>query len=210
MQKHHVDLGLKTRDDEIEPVENFQYMGSWISDSGHDFNSRKVSAWIACNKMRKVWASKMARRTKMRRFRVTVDSVLLYGSETWTATTKLKKSVNGCYTRMLRMALNVQWQKHMNNQELYGSLPRVSEKIRVRRLRLAGHCARHNEEIASKALLWEPQHGHPNRGRRRTTYIDTIKADTILDNTKEIRDAMLDQVVWKDFIRTARDDSRLK
>ena len=66
----------------------------------------------------------------------------------------------------------------MNNQELYGSLPRVSEKIRVRRLRLAGHCALHNEEIASKALLWEPQHGHPNRGRRRTTYIDTIKADT--------------------------------
>ena len=210
MQKHHVDLGLKTRDDEIEPVENFQYMGSWISDSGHDFKIRKASAWIACNKMRKVWASKMARGTKMRRFRVTVDSVLFYGSETWTVTTKLEKSVNGCYTRMLRTALNVQWQQHMNNQELYGSLPRVSEKIRVRRLRLAGHCARHNEEIASKALHGEPQHGHPNRGRRRTTYIDTIKADTILDNTKEIRDAMLDQVVWKDFIRTARDDSRLK
>ena len=36
------------------------------------------------------------------------------------------------------------------------------------------------------------------------------RPDTILDNTKEIRDAMLDQVVWKDFIRTARDDSRLK
>ena len=210
MQKHHVDLGLKTRDDEIEPVENFQYMGSWISDSGHDFKIRKASAWIACNKMRKVWASKMARGTKMRRFRVTVESVLFYGSETWTVTTKLEKSVNGCYTRMLRTALNEQWQQHMNNQELYGSLPRVSEKIRVRRLRLAGHCARHNEEIASKALHGEPQHGHPNRGRRRTTYIDTIKADTILDNTKEIRDAMLDQVVWKDFIRTARDDSRLK
>ena len=111
---------------------------------------------------------------------------------------------------MLRTALNVQWQQHINNQELYGSLPRVSETIRVRRLRIAGHCARHNEEIASKALLWEPQHGHPNRGRRRTTYIDTIKADTILDNTKEIRDAMLHQVVWKDSIRTARDDSRLK
>ena len=57
--------------------------------------------------------------------------------------------------------------------------------------------------------LWEPQHGHPNRGRPRTTYIDTIKADTGLDsNTKEIRDTMLNQVVWKDFIRTARDDSR--
>ena len=39
---------------------------------------------------------------------------------------------------------------------------------------------------------------------------DTIKADTQLDNTKEIRDAMLDQVVWKDFIRTALEDSRPK
>ena len=40
------------------------------------------------------------------------------------------------------------------------------------------------------------------------TYIDTFKADNGLDNTKEITDAMLDQVVWKDFIRMARDDPR--
>ena len=71
----------------------------------------------------------------------------------------------------------------MNNVELYGSLPRISETIRGRRLRLA---------------------------RTRTTYIDIIKADTGLENTKEIRDAMLNQVVWKDFIRTARANSRPK
>ena len=51
----------------------------------------------------------------------------------------------------------VNGQQHMNNQELFGSLPRVSETIRARRLRFAGHCARHNEETASK-VLWEPQH----------------------------------------------------
>ena len=44
-----------------------------------------------------------------------------------------------------------------NIQELFGSLPRVSETIRARRLRFAGHCACHNEENASKVLLWEPQ-----------------------------------------------------
>ena len=98
----------------------------------------------------------------------------------------------------------------MNNEELYGSLPRISETIRGRRLRLAGHCTCHNEETASKVLAWEPQHSHPNRGRPRTTYIHIIKADTGLDNTKEIRDAMLNQVVWKDFIRTARANSRPK
>ena len=35
---HHVDAGLRTRDDEvIEPVENFKYLGSWIIESEQDF-----------------------------------------------------------------------------------------------------------------------------------------------------------------------------
>jgi len=51
---HHVDVGLKTRDDEvIEPVENFKYLGSWISDTEH-FRVRKASAWIARNKIEKI------------------------------------------------------------------------------------------------------------------------------------------------------------
>ena len=109
-----------------------------------------------------------------------------------------------CCERMLRM-LNVYWQQHGNSEELYGSPLRISETIRARILRLAGHFTSRNEGTASKVLLWEPQQGHPNRGRPRTTYIDTIKSDTGLD--KEIRDAKLNQIVWKDFIRTARDNS---
>ena len=52
---HHIDAGLKTRDDEvIESVGNFKYLGSWISDTEHDFKVRKASAWIARNKMKKI------------------------------------------------------------------------------------------------------------------------------------------------------------
>ena len=73
---NQVDPGLKTRDEEaIEPVDNFKYLGSWTSDSEHDFKVRKVSAWIACNKLRKVWTSKLPRATKIRLFRATVESV---------------------------------------------------------------------------------------------------------------------------------------
>ena len=98
----------------------------------------------------------LPRATKIRLFGATVESVLLYGSETWTVIKKLEKRINGCYTRMLWMALNVHWQQHVNNQELYGSLPTVSESLPARGLRLAGHWARHNEESASKVVLWEP------------------------------------------------------
>ena len=50
-----------------------------------------ASAWIACNKMRNVWTSKLPWATKIRLVRAIVESVLLYGSETWTVTTKLEE-----------------------------------------------------------------------------------------------------------------------
>ena len=40
-------------------------------------------------------------------FYATVESVLLYGSECWTLKPTLEKSLDGCYTRMLRAVLNI-------------------------------------------------------------------------------------------------------
>ena len=56
----------------------------------------------------------------------------------------------------------------------------------------------------------EAQHGHPDRGRAITSYIDTIEDDIGLEKTTEIRDTMLDQAVWEDFVRMAGGDSRPK
>jgi len=49
---------------------------------------------------------------------------------------------------MLRKALNISCREHVTNELLYGDLPKISTKIRTRRLKLAGHCARHPEEAA--------------------------------------------------------------
>ena len=59
-------------------------------------------------------------------------------------------------------------------------------------------------------FFWEPQHGHPDRGRAITSYIDTIKDDIRLEKTTEIKDTMLDQAVWENFVRMAGGDSRRK
>ena len=45
---------------------------------------------------------------------------------------ELEKSVNGTYTRMLRMALNVLWQEHKTNSD--------GRTCHMHRLRFAGHC----------------------------------------------------------------------
>ena len=77
-----------------------------------------------------------------------VKSGFLYGSESWTLAKGLEKDIHGTYTRFLRMDFNVSWSEHLTNNELYGNLPKVSLKIRPRRLKLSGNCVRHPEEIA--------------------------------------------------------------
>ena len=45
----------------------------------------------------------------------------------------MEKSLDGTYTRMLRMALNVSWKEHMTNIDLYGNIVIYSEDLLLRR-----------------------------------------------------------------------------
>ena len=122
---------LKTNEGKVlEEVKDFKYLGSLMESSPKDIKARKAAAWRACNKLGKIWKSHMSRKLKERLFLSTVESVLLYGCEAWTLTRKLEKQLDGCYTRLLRTAFNIHWQEHVTNKELYGELPKVSDKIR--------------------------------------------------------------------------------
>ena len=145
----------------------------------------------------------LSKRIKIRLFIATVESVLLYGAETWTITKSMKKQLDGCYTRMLRMALNVSWKQHITNIQLYGELPPVSTKVQQRRMRLAGHCVRHEDEVANNLVLWQPTDGHANRGRQKITYVDNLQQDTGLGNIREMQTVMMDRGCWKGCVLNA-------
>ena len=117
--------------------------------------------------------------------------------------TNYEKQLDGCYTRMLRMALNVSWKQHTPNIQLYGELPPVSTKVQQRRMRLAGHCVRHDDEVANKLVLWQPTDGHANRGRQTMTYVDNLLQDTGLGNTSELQTVMMDRGCWKGCVFNA-------
>ena len=168
--------------------------------SERDFEVRKGKAWGACHQLKKIWKSGMRRDMKVRLFRATVESVLLYGSETWTISQSMAKHINGCYSRMLRMALNINWKQRISNADVFGSIPMPSVMIASRRLRLAGHIARHEDLLANKLLFWDPQHGHRGRGRPYLTYMDVLKKDTNLSSVDEIRTVMLERDVWRGVV----------
>ena len=116
----------------------------------------------------------LPRPSKMKLFQATVESILLYGSETWTVTTKIRKMLDGCYTRLLRSALNISWKAHVTNEQLYGDLPKASDKIKKRRLQFAGHCLRSSGQVVSDLVLWKPVHGKRGAGRPIMTYVDLL------------------------------------
>ena len=97
---------------ELKEASDFKYPGSWVNSTEGDIKIRKAKAWKALNDTKKIWNSAMSREVKISFFLATVESVLLYGCETWSLTHSLEKSLNGCYTHMLRSALGTPGRKN--------------------------------------------------------------------------------------------------
>ena len=180
----------------LKKVSDFKYLGSWVNSTERDVKVRKALAWKALNDLSKVWKSSLQRCIKISFFQATVESVLLYGCESWTLKASLDKSLDGSYTRMLRVVLNIDPHEHITNEQLYSGLPRISDRVAARRMKLAGHCYRHQELPASKLVLWEPKHGHRLRGGHTLTYVDVLRKDAGVTNTQELAGCMEDREDW--------------
>ena len=113
---------------------------------------------------------------------------------------KVNKSLNGCYTRMLRKGLNVSWKQHLTNLQLYETVPPVSSTIRQRRLKFAGHSVRQKDQNVSKLVLWGPTHGTKSKGGQSKTFVDTQKEGTGCTSAEEIKSCMEERDVWRKIV----------
>ena len=75
----------------------------------------------------------------------------------------------------------------MTSSVLYGPLPKVSSKVRQRRVRLADNAIQHCELTLHSAVLREPLHRHASRGRTKTTFVDMLRLDVDLQETLDIQ-----------------------
>ena len=177
---------------EIECVDDFKYLGGY-TDIEHDMNVRIAQSWSALHSLQKVWKSPIKKETKTKVFKACIETILLYGSESWTLNVTRRKRLDGTYTRMLRAAYNISWKSHPTNKSLYGSLPRVSEVVRRRRLALAAHVTCHDEP-AGRLLLWSPD-AKRRVGRPYVTLKAIIEEETGLTGT-DLLSAMADRELW--------------
>ena len=187
----------------LKLVDKFTYLGSSVSSTEKDIDTRLTKAWTAIDRLSIIWKSDLTDKMKRSFFQAAVVSILLYGCTTWTLTKRLEKRLDGNYTRMLRAVLNKSWRQHPTRLQLYRHLPPITKTIQVRRTRHAGHCWRSKDELISDVLLWTPTHGCARVGRPARTYIQQLCEDTGC-NPADLPEAMNDREKWRETVRDIR------
>ena len=186
--------------------DKFTYLGSSVSSTVKDIDTRLTKAWTAINRLSIIWKSDLTDKMKRSFFQAAVASILLCGCTTWTLTKRLEKKLDGNYTRMLQAILNKSWRQHPTRHQLYGHLPPITKTIRVRRTRHAGHCWRSREELISDVLLWTPTYGRAKAGRPARTCTQQLCEDTGC-SPEDLPRAMNDREKWRYRVRDIRTTS---
>ena len=187
----------------LKLVDKFTYLGSSVSSTEKDIDTRLTKAWTAIDRLSIIWKSDLTDKMKRSFFQAAVVSILLYGCTTWTLTKRLERKLDGNYTRMLRAVLNKSWRQHPTRLQLYGHLPPITKTIQVRRTRHAGHCWRSKDELISDVLLWTPTYGCARVGRPARTYIQQLCEDTGC-NPEDLPETVNDREKWRERVRDIR------
>ena len=168
----------------VEIANEFKYLGSHISSTEKDVNSRIALAWVAFDKLKDILRArtqKLTINTKFRLYNAACISILLYGCESWVLTEKDKNKLDVFHRTCLRIMMGYnQNENHMTNEELYTSTGqrKISDEIIRRQLQFTGHCLRMKpEEPVNTYVLYESKRssvGQRGKGRPRLTYLAQI------------------------------------
>ena len=184
----------------LKLVDKFTYLGSSVLSTEKDINTRLTKAWTAIDRLSITWKSELTDKMNRSFFQAAVVSILLYGCTTWTLTKRLKKKLDGNYTKMLRAILNKSWWQHLTRHQLYGHLPPITKTIQVRWTKHAGHCWRSKDKLISDVLLCSPTNGQAKAGWPARTYIQQLCEDTGC-NPEDLPKAMKDREKWRERVR---------
>jgi sorting nexin-29 len=127
---------------------SFTYLGGIVPDTQADLDKRRALAWGAFRSMRKILlCSSLPDSSRGQLFKATIETVLLYNTETLTLTESLSKQLDATHASLMRAALGLHRStadSHVSTRSLCERLgtTAASEIVRSRRLALVGHLLR--------------------------------------------------------------------
>ena len=114
---------IKVKDQVLETVKSFKYLGAIISDEGSrpEILSRIAQATNALTRLKPIWKNKKIRLAyKIRLLRSLVISIFLYACESWTLNADLERRISAMEMRCYRRLLGISYTQNISNiEELY-------------------------------------------------------------------------------------------
>ena len=77
----------------LKLVDKFTYLGSSVSSTEKDIDTRLTKAWTAINRLLIIWKSDLTAKMQCSFFQAAVVSILLYGCTTWTLAKRLETAI---------------------------------------------------------------------------------------------------------------------
>lgn len=186
----------------ITKCEEYKYLGSLISSEGNskmEITSRIGQARQATRTLNSLlWSKNLRNRTKTRIYGSIIESILLYGSETWEMTKGEKQKINSVEMDFLRRGCRVSKLDHIRNidiRERIGKLGTTVEEIEKRRLVWYGHVQRLDTRRWPKRIInWNPP-GRRKRGRPPETWSKQVEKDMSARGLQE--GDWNDRILWR-------------
>ena len=155
--------------EEIERVNNFEYLGARIEANGKtssEIRRRLAMATSKLKKMEKIWKGQCVQ-TKVRILKSTIFPTATYGCEAWTINKTDSKKITAFEMKCYRKILKISWTEKIRTEEVLSRIcikaPTLLQTVRKLKLRYFGHIKRH--ETLEKHILEARADGKRGRGR---------------------------------------------
>ena len=167
----------------IKQVDQFCYLGSWITSDGRcnrEIEYRIGEAKRGFDEMKSLLKNrKLSLQSRKRMVKSYIWSILLYGCETWTISKKMEKKLEAAEMWLWRRVLSVPWTERVTNHRILERMDTTREllnTIRKRQMQFLGHVLR--EEGLENLCLTGKIEGRRDRGRQREKYMDGLRRAT--------------------------------
>ena len=186
---------------EFESVDRFCYLGDMISAGGGAELSSRMRVRCAWSKFRELSPILTSRGASLsikgKIYKACVQSVMVYGSETWPMKVEDKQRLERTEKMMVRWMCGVTLKNRITSEELRNrlSIEAVTEIVRRGRLRWFGHVERKADDDWVKKCTKVEVDGKVGRGRGRKTWLQCVTSD-MKDLGLSVGEAQ-DRQLWK-------------
>lgn len=184
--------------EQLEEVQAFKYLGATLTKDGKsttEVKTRIAMATASLAKLGKIWRSRdISTKTKIRLLKSLIQSILLYGCESWTLTAESTKRIQSFDNKCYRRILGISWKDRRTNEYVQDCITSIAGPqepllniVKRRKLAWFGHVTRH--DTLTKTVLQGTLEGGRKRGRQTKCWMDNIKEWTRMDSPTLIRKA---------------------